>query len=249
MARRIVAALEPAPEDRVLEIGPGQGALTRYVAGQVARLVAVELDRELAAGLEATFGAVPGVTIVAADARRVDAPALLGGGPWKALGNLPYNVATPLLFWLLAQRPPPACGVVMVQREVALRMTAAPGTKAFGALTVNLQAAARVERLFDVPPGAFRPRPQVMSTVVRLVPYEPPRMTSAEAARLRALTQAWFARRRQQLGRILRATMSPAEAEVAHAALAAHGVALRARPEDVPLDAWLTLARQLASRG
>lgn len=248
-ARRIVAALAPAPGDRVLEIGPGRGALTQHLAGRVARLVAVELDRDLAAALRQAYAATPGVEILEADARHVEVEVLFGGRPWKALGNLPYNLTTPLLFWLLEQRPAPEVAVVMVQREVAARLAAGPGTKDFGALTVNVQAAARVERLFDVPPRAFRPAPQVVSSVVRLVPHHPAALAPGEAARLRALAQAWFGRRRQQLGRILRATLPAAEAALAASTLADHGIDLRARPEDVPVEVWLTLARRLATPG
>src|SRR5690606_29114296 len=172
--RRIVAALELRPEDEVLEIGPGTGALTRHLAAQAGRVVAIEKDDDLAAALQAEFEGAAGVTRVHGDALEADLASLVQDPERvKVVGNIPYNITSPLLFHLLESGLRAERIVVMVQREVADRLLASPGEKAYGALTVGVRTAADVRRLFHVGRAAFRPVPDVDSTVIMLVPHRP----------------------------------------------------------------------------
>jgi 16S rRNA (adenine1518-N6/adenine1519-N6)-dimethyltransferase len=203
--QKIVQALDPRPEDTVIEIGPGRGALTQHLVGRVNRLVAIELDDGLAAALRAEYAGRDDVEIRHADVLDVDFDALAATPETlRVVGNIPYNITSPLLFHLLEQTPP-ACIVLTVQREVADRITAAPGSKTFGALSVGAQTAARVETMFRVGRGAFRPTPDVESAVIRLLPL-PQRLSTAEARDLRTLTRAAFGQRRKQFQKILRTT-------------------------------------------
>lgn len=169
---KLVDAVAPGPLDRFIEIGPGRGALTRLLAPRVAALIGVELDRDLAAALSAS--APPHAQILQGDFLQTDVGALirrLGDPPWRVVGNLPYNVSSPILFKLLREANEGRTlsdATVMLQREVADRLAAVPGTRAYGALAVQVARVADVELLFTLPPGAFRPPPKVVSAVVRL---------------------------------------------------------------------------------
>src|SRR5690606_19929994 len=165
---RIVSAVAPAPGDRLVEIGPGRGAITVPLARSGAELCAPEVDRDLAALLRERFAGMDDVTIVEADALAFAFAAL--GSDLRVVGNLPYNISTPLLFRLIGFRGHLRDLHFMLQKEVVDRMAAAPGTRAYGRLTVMLGCYMTVERLFDVPPGAFVPPPRVTSAVVRLRP-------------------------------------------------------------------------------
>ncbi|MGE3161126.1 MAG: 16S rRNA (adenine(1518)-N(6)/adenine(1519)-N(6))-dimethyltransferase RsmA [Burkholderiales bacterium] len=167
VVRRIVAAIAPAPGDFILEIGPGEGVLTRPLRERAARLEAIEIDRDLAARLVAE-----GVVVHAGDALEFDYGALPPGA--RIVGNLPYNISTPLLFRLAEHAARFRDLHFMLQREVVERMVAAPSTRAYGRLSVMLQARFSLESLFRVAPGAFRPPPGVESAVVRLRPLEAP---------------------------------------------------------------------------
>ena len=258
LQRKIVDAVEAGPDDTVIEIGPGQGALTDRLAGAAGRLVAVELDDRLAGTLARRFDDDPSVTIIHADFLEWE-PGELAARETKVVGNIPYNITSPLLFRLLEWRPAPERIVVMVQREVADRILAGPGEKAYGALTVGVRAVADVERLFHVGRGAFRPVPNVDSTVLEIRPRETEpdgdeaaRAAAAGAAaeRLRALTRAAFGLRRKQLQKILR--IAPGyglDPDAAEAALAEVGVEPAARPETLDPDTFIALADALARRG
>ncbi len=204
LQRKIVAAVGAGPEDEVMEIGPGRGALTRHLVGKVGRLVLVELDDDLAASLADEYAGRDDVEVVHADVlnvsleehvRRPDA--------LRVVGNIPYNITTPILFRLL-ERPRPRVIVLMVQEEVADRIVASEGTSAYGALAVGVRSVARAERLFRVGRKAFRPVPRVDSAVVRIEPIAPEPLTPEQEARLRRLVRAAFQWRRKQLGKILR---------------------------------------------
>ncbi len=249
--RRIVAALDARPDDTVLEVGPGTGALTRYLAGTVERLVAVELDDALAEALQGELGRTPGVQIVHANALELDLGALLQGATSPIIvGNIPYNITTPLIFHLLDTEPPPRTIVLMIQREVADRMLAAPGGKEYGALSVGVRAIADVERLFNVGKSAFWPPPEVMSTVIRLTPHAPRRLTRAEERDLRTLTRVTFSWRRKQLQKILRSAPAYALSPEAVSALAAQtGLDFEARPESLAPEEFVRLARALRASG
>jgi 16S rRNA (adenine1518-N6/adenine1519-N6)-dimethyltransferase len=204
LQRRIATALEATPADEVLEIGPGRGELTRHLVDAVGRLVLIELDDRLAADLAETYRGLDHVVVAHGDFLELDHRALVAD-PTKLLvvGNIPYNITSPIVFELL-ERPRPARAVLMVQREVADRILATPGSSAYGALAVGVQSVARVERVLNVPRGAFRPVPRVDSTVIRMVPFRPPPLEPEEERRLRALTRVLFQWRRKQLQGILR---------------------------------------------
>lgn len=249
LQRRIVEALEPGPDDEVLEIGPGVGALTQHLAGRVRRLVLVELDRDLAARLRDRYADDPSVEVINEDVlevplERISAdPARL-----KVIGNIPYNITTPILFSLLERRPRPREIVLMVQREVADRMLEPAGTKTYGALAVGVQAVADASRVLNVSREAFRPVPDVMSSVVRIVPHDPPRLLPDEEAALRHLTRAAFQQRRKQFQRILRDAYSLSVEEV-EALGAEVGMDLKQRPETFSAERFITLSRALRARG
>jgi 16S rRNA (adenine1518-N6/adenine1519-N6)-dimethyltransferase len=247
--RKIVAALDPSPDDEVLEIGPGAGALTKHLAGTVRRLVLVELDNDLAARLREAFAGEPGVEVINEDVldvplERVTAdPAGL-----KVIGNIPYNITTPILFSLLERRPRPREIVLMVQREVADRILSPEGGKTYGALAVGVRAVAEVKRVMNVSREAFRPAPEVMSSVIRIEPHVPPRLSEAEEQALRLLTRAAFGQRRKQFQRILRDAygLDPAQVEALGADA---GMDLTQRPETFAPERFVTLTRALMARG
>lgn len=250
LQRKIVEALGADPGDEVLEIGPGRGALTRHLAGSVRRLVLVELDRGLAGELAERYRGRPDVQVVEGNVLAADLPTLVESpAALKVLGNIPYNITTPILFHLLG-RPRPALILLMVQKEVAERLVAPPGTSAYGALAVGVRTVAAVERVFDVPRGAFRPVPGVDSTVVRIRPFQPPRLDEEEEARLRVLTRATFQWRRKQMQKALRDHPDLAVAPAALERLReASGFDLTRRPETFSPDDFVLLSRLLAADG
>ncbi len=199
---RIASALDLTGTETVLEIGPGRGALTDRLATRAGRLVAIEVDRALVPVLRARYAAQPHVIIAEADVLDTDLAAL-AQGPYRLAGNVPYYITTPILFHAL-KAPRPERAVFLVQREVADRMAAPPGSDAYGALSVNLQALATAETLMVVKPGAFDPPPKVDSAVVRVVPRAEPLVTPDEEAPFSRFVIALFAQRRKQLGRTLR---------------------------------------------
>ena len=196
---RIADALEANPRDTILEIGPGAGSLTAELVKRAGRVVAIEKDRDLAQPLRSRF---PGVEIIEADALQVDWHALVGG-PFLLAGNIPYNITSPLLDKALSP-PQPRRIVFLVQKEVAERVTAPPGTPEYGALSVGVQAFARAERLFTVPAGAFRPRPKVDSAVLRLMPRDDPLVGPDQRHAFRTIVVGLFGFRRKQLLRAIR---------------------------------------------
>ena len=228
---RIVDTLAPTRDDTVVEIGPGRGALTDLLAARAGRVVAVELDRALAAILREKFASNAAVDIVEADILDTD-PGKLGGDGYLLVGNVPYYITTPILFHALACSLPRRA-VFLVQREVAARAMALPGSKSYGALSVNLQVLARVERVFDIPPGAFRPPPKVDSSVILVTPLATPVLAQGEQPRFRSFVQSLFSQRRKQIGTILR-SLPPSAAgvpAVTQDALAKLGIPTSERPE------------------
>ncbi len=205
---RIVDEARVGPGETVMEIGPGRGALTdglaRRVEEQEGQLILVELDDELADDLIGRFRTDPRVTVMRRDILSVSmAHVSTPPGNLKVIGNIPYNLTSPILFHLLAQ-PRPREILLMLQREVADRILAEPGGREYGALTIGVRTAARVEHVLNVSASAFRPRPKVDSSVVRLEPFSPPHLDAEQETRLRNLTRAVFQWRRKQLGKILR---------------------------------------------
>jgi 16S rRNA (adenine1518-N6/adenine1519-N6)-dimethyltransferase len=164
----IADAAQVGPDDRVFEVGPGAGALTTALAEHAGRVVALELDRRLVDLLTATLGDAPNVRIVQGNILRTDLRSLLGGGPWKLLANLPYSITGPALARFMEERSMFPLMVLMLQREVADRLTAAPGTKQYGVLSILVQAHMQVEVVKQVSRSCFYPQPEVDSTVLRL---------------------------------------------------------------------------------
>lgn len=196
---RIADALEAGPDDTVLEIGPGYGGLTAALATRAGQVIAIEKDRELVPSLRTRF---PGVKVVEGDALDLDWHDLLPSS-FLLAGNIPYNITSPLLDKALVP-PRPRRIVFLVQKEVADRVTAKPGTSEYGALSVGIQSVAHAERLFTVAAGAFQPRPKVDSAVLRLTPLAQPLVSDAERESFRAAVVGLFSYRRKQLLRGVR---------------------------------------------
>jgi 16S rRNA (adenine1518-N6/adenine1519-N6)-dimethyltransferase len=226
----IVRVIDPRPGEALVEIGPGLGALTAPLLQRCGALTVIELDRDLAARLRRQAG----LTVIEADVLKVDFGALAGAGKLRVVGNLPYNISTPILFHLLQAS---ACVVdqhFMLQKEVVERMAAVPGNKDYGRLSVMLQWRYRIESVLDVPPEAFDPPPRVDSAVVRMEPLPPD--PAVDAARLSALVSLAFSQRRKILRHTLGRWME------------AEGLVvpfdLQRRAEEVPVAEYLALARR-----
>lgn len=204
LQRKITGSIGERPEQALVEIGPGRGALTQYLVGLTGRLVLIELDDELVEDLRASYGSTPGVEIVHQDVLTVDFGELFPDQtPFRVVGNIPYNITAPIIFKLL-ERPRPSEILLMVQKEVAERLVANPGTSEYGALTVGVRTVASCKKLFAVPRTAFRPIPKVDSAIIRIVPDDPPPLSLEEEAGVRRLTRAAFQWRRKQLQKTLR---------------------------------------------
>jgi 16S rRNA (adenine1518-N6/adenine1519-N6)-dimethyltransferase len=234
--RRIIDAVAPVPGERLVELGPGRGALTFGLLERALEMDAIEIDRDLARLLEADPRGAGRLHVRVENMLDTDFAALRGqGAKLRVVGNLPYNVSTPVLFHLLGQREAVADMHFMLQKEVVDRMAAAPGGKEYGRLTVMLAAYARVEALFEVGPGAFRPPPRVRSAIVRLTPSAAPRFAIGSDAALRTLAQAAFSHRRKTLRNGLKTFLSGAEIE-------ACGIDAQRRPETLAPEEFGNLA-------
>ena len=254
---KVIRAIDPEPRDIFTEIGPGRGALTRPLAARAKAVVAFEIDRDLAADLEAT--APPNVGVIESDF--LDASMGFGGladstagdsrgdQRLRIVGNLPYNVAAPILFRILewyeasARRVPTPIvdATVMLQREVADRLVAKPGTKEYGVLTVLIRHWADVERLLALPPGAFRPAPKVHSSLVRLR-FHAPDPSVRDPAVFTAVVQAVFTRRRKTLANALLAYAPPQPVPRPVEALATTGIDGTRRPETLTIAEFARLS-------
>lgn len=248
---KIVGALDLNENDELIEIGPGTGAITQHMVGRVRRFTAIELDDQLAAALRDRYSDVPSFHLVHQDVMEVPFSDIVQNVETaKFVGNIPYNITSPLIFRLLEREVRPASIVVMVQKEVADRMVAAPGDKDFGALSVGVQAVADAERLFVVPRGAFRPVPGVDSAVVRIVPRRPYHLSADEEIDLRSLTRAAFAMRRKQFQKILRSAagygLSAEQITVLEAEL---HQPLTVRPEELSPEQFVQISRVLRRQG
>lgn len=233
---RIVAAIRPARGERLVEIGPGEGALTLPLLAHGAQLTVIELDRDLARALAARPEAGTTLEVIEADALKVTLADLAAPGERLRLaGNLPYNVSTPLLFHLLAQAACIRDMHFMLQREVVERMAAGPGSKSYGRLSVMLAATCRVEALFDIGPGAFRPPPRVWSSIVRLEPWLEPPFVVADPARFAEVVRRAFGQRRKTLRNALSGLVD-------EAGIRAAGCDPGARAETLPAAAFARLA-------
>ena len=226
----IVDALAPSKTDTVLEVGPGRGSLTDILAGRAGRVVAVEIDRALAAQLRERYGGNSRVEIVEADFLQTD-PRSIAGEDFLLIGNVPYYITTPIVFKAL-EPPMPRRSVFLVQREVAERMAAKEGDDDYGALSVNVAVVADVEQVLRVPASAFRPPPKVESAVVRLTPRATPLVPLASVAGFRTFVQAAFGQRRKQMQRVLRSVRGLSSDRVTQV-LESAGIEPSVRPEVV----------------
>lgn len=222
-----------------MEIGPGEGAMTRPLAEAGVRLVAVELDRRAVEGLRAEFG--NRISILAQDILTVDFRELArqAGSAIRIVGNIPYNITSPILFQILDQRESVRDATLMMQREVARRLAARPGTKDYGILSVSFGIWTEVELLFEVAPGAFRPPPMVFSTVVRLRTLAVPRAPVRDEMFFRGMVRAVFGQRRKMLRNTL-------QSFIGKTGLALPGeFALKERPEELSPEELVDLANRL----
>ena len=239
----IVAAIAPRPDERIIEIGPGEGALTLPLLQAAGRLTAIELDTDLIEPLRARAASVGRLEIIHADILKVDLTALANGGKLRLAGNLPYYVSSPILFHCLAHAPAIHDMHFMLQKEVVDRMASPPGSKVYGRLSVMLQLVCKVEPLLRVAPGAFRPPPKVESAVVRLTPLPPAQCPDpALAAKLDAVVRAAFNQRRKTLSNALRGLLDADAMRVA-------GIDPRARAEGIAPAGFVALARHVDSDG
>jgi 16S rRNA (adenine1518-N6/adenine1519-N6)-dimethyltransferase len=273
--RRIVEAIAPQQEDRLVEIGPGEGALTLPLLRACGHLTAIELDRDLIASLAARARDAGDLDIISADVLTVDFSALAGEArlrmglsgpsmasegrsrpsmasgalgllrgalaPLRIVGNLPYNISTPILFHCLDHAAAIRDMHFMLQKEVVERMAAPPGSKTYGRLSVMLQLRCTVEPLFKVPPGAFRPPPKVDSAIVRLTPLPAHALPDADSGLIDRLVRAAFGQRRKTLSNALRDLATAQQIDAA-------GIDPRARAEQLAPSAFVTLAQTLAPR-
>lgn len=249
-AARLLDAAQLQPSDRVVEIGPGRGALTLPLAARVASVRAVEIDRDLVAALRERVPAH--VEIVEGDILDLEPGRLLGpdaSGPVRVVGNLPYNISTPILFRLLELAG--ATGrlsdaTLMLQREVAERIASGPGSKAYGVLSIHVQLDAAVTTLLTLPPGAFRPPPEVWSQVIRLT-FRPPEVAVADRRTFDVLVRSLFAQRRKTVLNTLR-PLAASRGLDAVALLGSAGIDPSRRPETLHLSELAGLADALRPR-
>jgi 16S rRNA (adenine1518-N6/adenine1519-N6)-dimethyltransferase len=245
--RRIVEAIAPQPEDRLVEIGPGEGALTLPLLRACGHLTAIELDRDLIASLAARARDIGDLNIISADVLTVDFSKLAGlsrpsiASKLRIAGNLPYNISTPILFHCLDHAAAIRDMHFMLQKEVVDRMAAPPGSKTYGRLSVMLQLRCTVDPLFKVPPGAFRPPPKVDSAIVRLTPLPTQALPDADSGMIDRLVRAAFGQRRKTLSNALRDLATAKQIDAA-------GIDPRARAEQLAPSAFVALAQTLAGR-
>ena len=236
-----MAAVAPRSDDVMVEIGPGQGALTTYLASSVKKFTAIDIDHRVIAQLQGTISG-RSVTFLCQDVLETDLPSLAGAEKLRIVGNIPYNITSPILFHILDHRQYIVDAVLMLQREVARRLIARPHTKEYGILSVFCQLFADVALLFDVSPNAFFPKPSVTSSVVQLAMLPSPRYQLHDEAFFRAMVRSVFGKRRKTLRNSLRYFLS----ERGHTLPPSPG--LQARPEDLTLQQLVELGNMLFAR-
>lgn len=241
--RRIIDAIRPQPGELMVEIGPGLGAMTAPLVERLGHLHVVEIDRDLIARLRETYTPEQ-ITIHEGDALKFDFGSLVNGREQalRIVGNLPYNISTPILFHLADYADAVKDMTFMLQKEVVMRMVADPGTEEYGRLSVMLQYRFRMGRMFDVPPGAFRPAPKVMSSIVRMMPLPAEQLGAADEALLGRIVTAAFGQRRKTLKNTLRDFMADAD-------FAALGLDSGLRGERLAVADFVAIANHCAARG
>lgn len=237
---RIAKAVNATEGDDIVEIGPGQAALTRELIAGASKVRAVEIDRDLAAWLKETFP--ESLSLIEADALTLDWTQVAKNDNLRVVGNLPYNISSPLLFKLLEAADHVKDQHFMLQKEVVDRMVAQHGSKTYGRLSVMLQWRYRMQKLFDVPPGAFNPPPKVMSSVVRMIPKAKEEVPSVDFELFSSVVANAFSQRRKTIRNALSALLSSEE-------ISACDVDPGARAEALPLDAFVRLAQKAEALG
>jgi 16S rRNA (adenine1518-N6/adenine1519-N6)-dimethyltransferase len=233
---RIVKAITPQPGQTLIEIGPGQGAITEPLLAATGQLTAIEIDRDLAAQLRSRLGAQPGFRLIEQDVLQVDFATLdPDAGGLRILGNLPYNISTPLLFHLLQYHERIADMTFMLQLEVVDRLAAQPGEPDYGRLSVIMQYHCKVEKLFKVPPGAFTPQPKVDSALVRITPWRPLPYPARNVTTLAQVVRTAFSQRRKTIRNTLKTMFTTAQ-------MATLGIDLGLRPENLGLADYVRIA-------
>ncbi|WP_428241069.1 16S rRNA (adenine(1518)-N(6)/adenine(1519)-N(6))-dimethyltransferase RsmA [Gynuella sp.] len=236
---RIVSAIRPKPDQHLVEIGPGQGALTeQLLAGTDGQLDVIELDRDLIPILQVKFFSAAALTIHEADALKFDFATLHPGEPLRVVGNLPYNISTPLLFHLLRFTDHITDMHFMLQKEVVERICASPGGSDYGRLSVMMQYFCQTEYLFTVKPGAFNPAPKVDSAIIRLAPRPKHELTARSLEALETMVRTSFSQRRKTLRNNLKQLMTQQQIEDA-------GIDPGLRPEKLSVADFVNLANQL----
>ena len=237
---RIAKAVNATEGDDIVEIGPGQAALTRELIAGAGKVRAVEIDRDLAAWLKETFP--ESLSLIEADALTLDWTQVAKNDNLRVVGNLPYNISSPLLFKLLEAADHVKDQHFMLQKEVVDRMVTQHGSKTYGRLSVMLQWRYRMQKLFDVPPGAFNPPPKVMSSVVRMIPKAKEEVPSVDFELFSSVVANAFSQRRKTIRNALSALLSSEE-------ISACDVDPGARAEALPLDAFVRLAQKAEALG
>ena len=235
IVERIIQAIDPRPGETTVEIGPGRGALTRPLLASGADLHMLEIDRDLAARLQLEFGQRANAHLHVGDALDMDFSAIANGQKFRLVGNLPYNISTPILFHVLQWSSLVVDMYFMLQREVVERMAATPGTKAWGRLSIMCQYHCSVTQLFTVPPEAFSPAPKVQSSFVRLLPHAHPPVQIKSMESFRKLVGQSFTMRRKTLRNCMRGLLETGQIESA-------GIDPGLRPESLGLAQFAALA-------
>ncbi len=239
----IITAISPEPNQHLVEIGPGRGALTAPLLASGARLDVIELDRDLAPLLVTQFKDADNLTLHNADALQFNyLPLAADGEKLRVIGNLPYNITTPLLFHLLEQSAVIDDMCFMLQKEVVERICAVPGSKQYGRLTIMLQYQCAAEALFDVPPEAFDPPPKVNSAIIYLQPRSKPLGGQVDSVQLNKLVTQAFSQRRKTIANTLKKLVNPDQ-------LKSVDVSPEQRPETVSIEQFVALARLLSVQG
>lgn len=236
---RLVGVIAPRPDDHLVEIGPGHGALTRPLLAACGQLHAIEIDRDLAAELRRDLAALTNFNLIEMDALQLEL-AQLGEADLRVVGNLPYNISTPLLFRVIAQSNRVRDMHFMLQREVVRRICAAPGSKSYGRLSVSVQLRCEAVPLFDVAPEAFYPPPKVTSQIVRLIPLKQDLLGSTSPELVDTVVKGAFSQRRKTLRNSLKSWLSPEQ-------LTQCGVDPSSRPETLTPSEFVKLAKLAAN--
>lgn len=246
---QILKAADVGPKDSILEIGPGPGVMTEMLASRAQRVVAVEKDRDFARALQNRLAPFSHLSVIEGDFLEADLAALLVSAPaWKVVANLPYNVATPIIFSLLDHHSLFVSLHVMVQAEVARRLVASEGSKSYGALSIMSQLHSLNRMVLRLPPGAFTPPPKVDSAVVQFLISREPRHPIRNPALFRSVVQAAFSKRRKMIRNSLKSGLSSLPEGALDEALSASHINPKDRPEDLPIGKFVEVANVLSLR-